>query len=107
MEDLQDRPELYYKLKDMQVLYQGFFQLSWKGILLPRKRFLRTYGCVAEKSRKLKDSVVVLDGYTGFTPIQQQLLKKLLQISSQVYSPVTTEQGKTLISRVALISCFI
>lgn len=93
LEDLQDRPELYYKLKDMQVLYKGFFDYL-EGNFITQEEVLDVLGRVAEKSRKLKDSVVVLDGYTGFTPIQQQLLEKLLQISSQVYVTVTMGTGE-------------
>ena len=51
-------------------------------------------GRVAEKSGKIKDSVLVLDGYTGFTPIQLQLLEKLLVLSSQVYVTVTMGMGE-------------
>ena len=67
LEDLKNRPELYYKLKDMQVLYQGFFEYL-EGNFITQEEVLDVLGRVADKSRKLKDSVLVLDGYTGFTP---------------------------------------
>ena len=93
LEDLKNRPELYYKLKDMQVLYQGFFEYL-EGNFITQEEVLDVLGRVADKSRKLKDSVLVLDGYTGFTPIQIQLLEKLLEISSQIYVTVTMGRGE-------------
>ena len=48
----------------------------------------------AEQSGKLRDSTVVLDGYTGFTPIQIQVLEKLLKLCRQVYIPLTVGRGE-------------
>ena len=77
----------------MQVLYQGFFEYL-EGNFITQEEVLDVLGRVADKSRKLKDSVLVLDGYTGFTPIQIQLLEKLLEISSQIYVTVTMGRGE-------------
>ena len=90
---MQDRPELYYKLKDMQVLYKGFFDYL-EGNFITQEEVLDVLGRVAEKSRKLKDSVVVLDGYTGFTPIQQEFWKSFCKSQAQVYVTVTMGTGE-------------
>ena len=42
LEDLKNRPELYYKLKDMQVLYQGFFEYL-EGNFITQEESLRSY----------------------------------------------------------------
>ena len=42
------------------------------------------------KSKILKDSIVVLDGFTGFTPIQNKLLRELLLMCEKVVITVTT-----------------
>ena len=44
---------------------------------------------VAERSRLLRDSVLVLDGYTGFTPVQYRLLGQLLKLCREMYVTVT------------------
>ena len=69
-----DKPELYYKLKDISVLYQGFFDYL-EGNFITQEEVLEVLGRVAGRSKKLSGSVMVLDGYTGFTPIQLQLLE--------------------------------
>lgn len=88
LESLEGRPELYYKLQDIQTLYKGFFEYL-EGNFITQEEVLDALGSVVEQSRKIKGSIVVLDGYTGFTPIQMQLLEKLLTVCEQVYVTVT------------------
>lgn len=93
LKEVENKPELYYKLKDISILYQGFFDYLGENFYT-QEEILDVLGRVAEKSGKIKDSVLVLDGYTGFTPIQLQLLEKLLVLSSQVYVTVTMGMGE-------------
>ena len=93
LKEVENKPELYYKLKDISILYQGFFDYLGENFYT-QEEILDVLGRVAEKSGKIKDSVLVLDGYTGFTPIQLQLLEKLLILSSQVYVTVTMGMGE-------------
>ena len=79
LECAKDKPELYYKLKDIAVLYDGFFEYL-EGKAITREEVLEVLGSVAGKSKKLKESILVLDGYTGFTPIQQNVLEKILPL---------------------------
>ena len=84
LECAKDKPELYYKLKDIAVLYDGFFEYL-KGKAITREEVLEVLGSVAGKSKKLKESILVLDGYTGFTPIQQNVLEKILPLCEEMY----------------------
>lgn len=93
LEDLSSSPELYYKLQDIKTLYQGFFDYL-EGSFITQEEVLDAMGRVAPQSKKLKDSVLVLDGYTGFTPIQLQLLETLLGICEEVYVTVTIAAGE-------------
>ena len=93
LEDLSSSPELYYKLQDIKTLYQGFFDYL-EGSFITQEEVLDAMGRVAPQSKKLKDSVLVLDGYTGFTPIQLQLLETLLGICEEVYVTVTVAAGE-------------
>ena len=85
-----DKPELYYKLKDISVLYQGFFDYL-EGNFITQEEVLEVLGRVAGQSKKLSGSVMVLDGYTGFTPIQLQLLEKVLPLCETMYVTVTMD----------------
>ena len=55
---------------------------------------LEVLGSVAGKSKKLKESILVLDGYTGFTPIQQNVLEKILPLCEEMYVTVTIGEGE-------------
>lgn len=85
-----NKPELYYKLKDISVLYQGFFDYL-EGNFITQEEVLEVLGRVAGKSGKLAGSVMVLDGYTGFTPIQLQLLERILPLCETMYVTVTMD----------------
>ncbi|EJW93209.1 ATP-dependent nuclease subunit B, partial [gut metagenome] len=84
LQDLEEKPELYYKLKDISVLYQGFFDYLGEHFYT-QEEVLDVLSQVADQSKKLKDCVLVLDGYTGFTPIQMRLLEKLVVLCEEVY----------------------
>ena len=93
LECAKDKPELYYKLKDIAVLYDGFFEYL-EGKAITREEVLEVLGSVAGKSKKLKESILVLDGYTGFTPIQQNVLEKILPLCEEMYVTVTIGEGE-------------
>lgn len=85
---------LYWKLKDISKVYRGFREyLSDKYIT--NEELLDILCQVVKESDILKDSVVVLDGFTGFTPVQDKLLRELLNICRKVVVTVTMHQRKT------------
>ena len=53
---------------------------------------LDVFSAVVQQSEILKDSVVVLDGFTGFTPVQNRVLGQLLKICRKVTVTVTIDQ---------------
>ena len=95
-----ERPLLYHKLKDVQTIYQGFFEFL-------RKRYItaeEVLDLLCEKigsSRLVRDSWIALDGFTGFTPVQNKLLRELLKLAQQVWvtaASVSDEWGDDGIS---------
>ena len=44
-----------------------------------------------DKAEFLRDSIVVLDEFTGFTPVQYQLVESLLRLAAQVRVSVTID----------------
>ena len=70
---------LYWKLHDISKVYRGFQEyLAEKYIT--NEEMLDVLCHVVGKSEILKDSVIALDGFTGFTPVQDALLRELLHI---------------------------
>ncbi len=51
-------------------------------------------GDLVHRSEKLKGSTLVLDGYTGFTPVQLKALGKLLSVCADVFVTVTLAPGE-------------
>ena len=81
---------LYYKLKDLQVLYRGFMEYI-------REKFITTEETLdllresLDSSAIVKNSVFAFDGFTGFTPIQNRVIGKLLRIAKEVILTVTLD----------------
>lgn len=84
------RPSLYYKMEDVQILYEGFEKRLHEGYVASEE-LLEVLADNVEKSRILKGAVLALDGFTGFTPIQMKLLEKLLKVTEKVYLTVTID----------------
>lgn len=84
------RNALAYKLKDLNLLYEGFLQYI-------RERYITTEETldilrkVLPKSRVVKDSVIVFDGFTGFTPIQYNVIQELMVQARDVIVTVTMD----------------
>lgn len=86
-----DHTYFYWKLQDIAKVYDGFCSyLSDRYIT--NEELLEALCRVAGESEILKDSVIVLDGFTGFTPVQDQLLRRLLGICKKVVVTVTIDQ---------------
>ena len=91
IEKASSSPNLFYKLKDIKKVYENF-QAYLKERYITGEELLDCLSSLVSKSDLLKDSVVVLDGFTGFTPIQNKLLRELLQFSDKVVITVTMDQ---------------
>ena len=93
--DSADRTLLQMKLKDVSVLYQAF-----KGYLKDHYMTGEEVMDALEKalpfSGKLKNSVLLLDGYTGFTPIQMRVVGELLTVCEKVMVTVTMDAAESL-----------
>lgn len=83
METLNPESYLYYKLRDIRNVYEGFEEyLSEKYIT--KEEMLDVLSDMVPSSTVLKDSVIALDGFTGFTPVQNRLMGELLKVCGKV-----------------------
>lgn len=87
------RGALVQKLKDLETLYKGFTEYI-HGNFITTEETLDVLRRSLEKSKILQGSVVVFDGFTGFTPIQNRLIQELMRISAEVIVTVTLGVGE-------------
>lgn len=83
---------LLSKLRDIHTVYQGF-QTFLKDRYITNEEVLDVLSESLLSSKKLKNSVVYLDGYTGFTPSQYKVLSSLLRQVKELYVTVTMEDS--------------
>ncbi len=91
LQKVEGNPQIYYKLRDIQLVYEGF-QEYLKEKYITAEETLDVLASVVKKSKLLRDSVVVLDGFTGFTPVQNKLIRELLGVSEKVIVTVTMDK---------------
>lgn len=83
------------KAGDILVLYQEY-RSRLAGNYITAEEILQKLMDVAEQSAILQGAIVVFDGFTGFTPIQNQFLEMLLGLADRVMVTVTCEPGERL-----------
>lgn len=90
MDSMDPNSRLYFKLKDIRTLYKGFQEyLAEKYIT--KEELLEVLKKEVPKSQLLKKTTVVMDGFTGFTPVQDRLILELLKQCRKVMVTVTMD----------------
>lgn len=82
------RGALAMKLRDLKTLYRGF-QDYIKDHFITTEETLDVLRRSLAKSKILPGSVVVFDGFTGFTPIQNRLIQELMRVCAETIVTVT------------------
>ena len=81
---------LSLKLRDIKIIYEEFL----KRLGTDYTTVEELYNAAAKKAdsaRFLKGAVVYFDGFTGFTPVQYNLIKSLYNVCSDLYVTVTDD----------------
>ena len=91
LDHLDEDSRLYYKLKDIRLLYEGF-QDYLRERYITKEELLDVLNSQVKESELLKNSVVVLDGFTGFTPVQNRLILELMRCCKEVWVTVTMDE---------------
>lgn len=81
---------LKWKMRDILTMYQGFREYM-EGKYITSEEVLSFLCEVAGESALLRDSVIVFDEFTGFTPIQNRLMRELLLLAERVMVSVTMD----------------
>ena len=82
------RGALAMKLRDLKTLYRGF-QDYIRDHFITTEETLDVLRRSLVKSKILQGSVVVFDGFTGFTPIQNRLIQELMRVCEETIVTVT------------------
>lgn len=91
MEAAGENSRLYFKLQDLKILYRGFREYL-ESRYITKEELLDVLSREVERSEMLKNSTVVLDGFTGFTPVQNRLLLELLKHCRKLCVMVTMDE---------------
>ncbi len=81
------------KLHDISVVYCAF-DAYLKQRFMTAEEVPDVLADVADKSEILRDSILVFDGFTGFTPVQLKLIEKLMTVCRDMYVTVTMDPSE-------------
>ena len=86
------------KASDLLVLYEAFLDFI-NGKYVTTESILSTLNTMLADSEIIAGSTVVLDGFTGFTPIQYQLVENLLGLCEEVAVTITADEDMPLLTK--------
>ena len=84
------------KLSDIRLVYQRFREFlvdrtQKKEEYLTAEETLGVLKELIPHSKRIRGAIFVLDGYTGFTPVQENVVEELLRYAKKVYLSVTID----------------
>lgn len=84
------KPVLEGKLKDLLTIYKSFKEVMGNKYIAAEEILDILYS-VIEESEIIRNSTICFDGFTGFTPSQYKLLRRLMKFSKKVIVTVTID----------------
>lgn len=90
LQKTEDIPRLNHKLSDIKQIYEAFREYE-EGTYITGEELLDVLALTASKSEMLKGSVLVLDGFTGLTPVQNKLMRQLFEVCEKIVVSVTMD----------------
>jgi ATP-dependent helicase/nuclease subunit B len=89
------RGALCAKLSDLQLLYSEFKSYI-KDNYIAQEELLNILCRILPDSKLIAGSTIAFDGFTGFTPVQYQVIKQLLKLSDEVVFSCTLGDDENL-----------
>ncbi|MEE0685471.1 MAG: PD-(D/E)XK nuclease family protein [Lachnospiraceae bacterium] len=94
IEDTKDHKATSMKLHDIKVVYEAFQKEvasinDGENTYITKEEVLSKLCEVIGDSKIVKDSIIYMDGFTGFTPVQNRLLSLLLECADSVNIALT------------------
>ena len=86
------------KLRDISVLYQAFREYL-REHYMTSEEVMDALVNMLPRSEKMRGSQILLDGFTGFTPIQIRVIRQLLMVCSKVTVTVTMDGKDNLFAK--------
>ncbi len=96
---------LKQKLQDFAVVFEGF-QNYIQGHYITTEEVLDVLCRVLPRSEMIRSSVIALDGFTGFTPVQYRLLELMMVYAKQVTVTVTADESDSLYRHMGMQNLF-
>lgn len=87
------KPLLQEKLKSLGRLY-ALFNGELEANTVPKEELLHVFCRYVPQSELIRDSVIGLDGFTGFTPVQYEVLRLFLRHGVSLTVTLTAEERR-------------
>ena len=82
------------KMKDIGAVYEAFLQWLKEHKAMTAEELPDRLARMLPRSELLKDATVILDGFTGFTPVQLRLVGEILSAARDVTAAITLDSGR-------------
>lgn len=83
------------RMEDVAVIYEAFIE-SLSDKYITTEQILSLLVEVIEDSSFVNDAYIALDGYTGLTPLQRNLMRKIISVSEKTYACITIDENENL-----------
>ncbi|MBR2527263.1 MAG: PD-(D/E)XK nuclease family protein [Blautia sp.] len=97
MEAAREDSLLGLKLKDLGKIYEVFTDYL-RDHYITAEQLLQQLPMALSRSGRIAGSIMVFDGFTGFTPVQLSVIRELLSLCAQVRITVTMDLGENYLS---------
>lgn len=82
---------LYYKLSDIRIIMQGFEEAMGNTYMVA-EQMLSLLASHIEETDTLANASIYFDGFTGFTPVQYEVISRMMRKCGSLYFTITIDK---------------